>query len=46
MGYFAMTEDQMAEAMPLARVGLPEDVAAAVLFLRSEQAAVWSAWLR
>jgi NAD(P)-dependent dehydrogenase (short-subunit alcohol dehydrogenase family) len=39
MGYSAMTKDQMAEAVPLERVYLPEDVAAAVLFLRSDQAA-------
>ena len=38
-GYFAMAKDQMAEAVPLERVGPHEDVAAAVLFLRSDQAA-------
>jgi NAD(P)-dependent dehydrogenase (short-subunit alcohol dehydrogenase family) len=34
-----MTKDQMKAAVPLGRVGRPEDVAAAVLFLCSNQAA-------
>ena len=39
MDYFGITKEQMATAVPLGRVGRPEDVAAAVLFLCSDQAA-------
>jgi hypothetical protein len=39
MGYFAMAKDRMAGVVSLERVRLSEDVAAAVLFLRSDQAA-------
>jgi NAD(P)-dependent dehydrogenase (short-subunit alcohol dehydrogenase family) len=39
MSHFHMTKDQMKVAVPLGRVGRPEDVAAAVLFLCSNQAA-------
>jgi len=39
MGYFHMTKSQMADAVPLGRVGRPVDVAAAVLFLCSTEAA-------
>lgn len=39
MNYFHMTKSQMAVTVPLGRVGEPEDVAAAVLFLCSTQAA-------
>ncbi len=38
MSYFHMTKEQMAAAVPLGRVGKPKDVAAAVLFLCSNQA--------
>jgi len=37
--YFHMTREQMAASVPLNRTGKPEDVAAAVLFLCSSQAA-------
>jgi NAD(P)-dependent dehydrogenase (short-subunit alcohol dehydrogenase family) len=39
MDYFGMTKEQMAAAVPLGRMGTPEDVAAAVLFLCSNHAA-------
>jgi NAD(P)-dependent dehydrogenase (short-subunit alcohol dehydrogenase family) len=39
MRHFQMTRSQMAAAVPLGRLGKPEDVAAAVLFLCSTQAA-------
>jgi NAD(P)-dependent dehydrogenase (short-subunit alcohol dehydrogenase family) len=39
MDHFRMTKEQMAAAVPLGRMGRPEDVASAVLFLCSEQAA-------
>lgn len=39
MSYFQMTKEQMVDAIPLRRMGKPEDVAAAVLFLCSPQAA-------
>ncbi|HEY8289657.1 MAG TPA: glucose 1-dehydrogenase [Acetobacteraceae bacterium] len=39
MHYFHIDKSQMAAAVPLGRVGTPEDVAAAVLFLCSAQAA-------
>jgi NAD(P)-dependent dehydrogenase (short-subunit alcohol dehydrogenase family) len=39
MEYFGLTQDQMAGAVPMGRMGRPEDVASAVLFLCSDQAA-------
>jgi NAD(P)-dependent dehydrogenase (short-subunit alcohol dehydrogenase family) len=38
MDYFGMTKEQMAAAVPLGRMGMPEDIAAAVLFLCSDHA--------
>ena len=39
MNYFHISSDQMTSATPLGRTGRPEDVAALVLFLCSDQAA-------
>ena len=38
MSHFQMTKEQLAAAIPLGRAGAPEDVAAAVLFLCSDEA--------
>ncbi len=39
MDHFRLTREQMAAAVPLKRVGRPQDVASAVLFLCSDEAA-------
>jgi NAD(P)-dependent dehydrogenase (short-subunit alcohol dehydrogenase family) len=35
MDYFGMTKEHMAASVPLGRMGMPEDIASAVLFLCS-----------